>query len=265
MRTSALLAFLLLACSAAFGGEPVPAPLEGVGFDQRLGADLPRDLHFLDETGRDVELTSLTRGRPALLTLVYYRCPMLCTQVADGLVRGLQPVTLEPGADYDVVFVSIDPTETPDLAAAKKRETVRRFGRAGTAAGWHFLTGDEASIRRLADAVGFRYRFDAHSGQFAHAAGVVVLTPGARIARYLFGIEFKPTDLRLSLVEATGGAIAGPVDAILLYCFCWDPAAGRYGAAVMNLLRLAGGATVLALGGTIFALSRRRRATGAAA
>lgn len=231
-----------------------------VAFDQKLGDPVPPDLTFRDESGASVRLGDLLGGeKPVILTLVYYRCPMLCNQVLNGVVRSLLPVKLDMGRDFDVLTVSIDPTETPDLARAKKAGYVRRYGRPGAAAGWHFLTGDAGPIRRLADAVGFRYRYDPRSGQFAHAAGICMLTPGGRVARYFYGVNYPARDLQLGLVEASGETIGSPIDQVLLYCFHYDPATGKYNFAIMGLIRVLGTATALALGSFMLVMFRRDR------
>ena len=236
-----------------------PKGLEGVGIDQRLDEQVPLELAFRDEAGRSVRLGDYFGKRPVVLALVYYNCPMLCTQVLNGLVSALSVVSFDAGKQFDVVAVSFDPREKPADAAAKKAAYVSRYKRPGAQAGWHFLTGDQASIAALAKAVGFRYRYDADLDQFAHASAVYVLTPGGRVSRYFFGIEYAPKDLRLGVIEAADGRIGTPIDQILLYCFHYDPKSGKYGATIVNIVRLAGGATVLALALSIVLLSRRAR------
>jgi len=241
-------------------GNTMPGPLKEVSYDQRLGAQVPRDLPFRDEAGRPVKLNDYLGRRPALLVLAYYHCPMLCDMVLQGVEISLKPLSLEPGKDFDVVVASIDPNETPALAAAKKRQILARYGRPHTAQGWHFLTGPPPSIERLAAAVGFRYVYDPQRNQFAHAAGIVILTPEGRISRYLFGLEYPPRDVRLSLIESAGGKIGGVVDQILLYCFHYDPMIGRYSAATLRIVRLAAVATVAGLVLMIVLLRRRETA-----
>ncbi len=238
--------------------EEKPEMLKGIGIDQRLDQPLPLDAAFRSETGETVRLGRYFGKRPVVLALVYYNCPMLCTQVLNGLVSSLSVLSLSAGRDFDVVAVSFDPRETPAMAAAKKEAYLTRYRRAGAGQGWHFLTGDEASIASLTKAAGFRFRFDEALGQFAHASAVMVATPGGRLARYFYGIEYPPRDLRLGLVEASAGRIGTPVDQILLFCFHYDPASGKYGAAVVNIVRLAGGLTVALLAGSLFWMSRRR-------
>jgi len=218
---------------------------------------VPLDLVFRDETGRPVPLRSLFRGRAVVLSLVYYQCPMLCTLTLNGLASALSVLTFDVGKDFDVVTVSFEPKETPELAAAKKAVYLRRYRRPGAAAGWHFLTGDATQIRRLTDAVGFKYAWDERTKQYAHASGVMVLTPDARLARYLYGVEYAPKDLRFAIVEASQGRILSPVDRLLLYCYHYDPTLGRYGKSVMAILRVAAVLTLGGLGAMIFALRRR--------
>ena len=245
------------------GGPPLqpstalPEPLRQVGYDQRLGAQLPLDLAFRDETGRPLRLRDLFGARPVILVLAYYDCPMLCGVVLTDLVASLKTLQLAPGRDFEVVVASIDPTETPSQAFATKRDALVRYGRQGTDGGWHFLTGSQAAIDRLTRAMGFRYAYDAATGEYAHAAGIVIATPDGRLSRYLLGVEYPPRDVRLGLVESAGGRIGTVVDKVLLYCFHYDPAAGRYSVMTMNLVRLGGIATVLGLG-LLVALLRRR-------
>ncbi|MCS6817070.1 MAG: SCO family protein [Blastocatellia bacterium] len=237
-----------------------PAPiLQNVGIDQKLDAQIPLELVFRDEQGRAVSLREYFGEKPVILSLVYYECPMLCTLILNGLLRSLRALPLTVGKEFTVVTVSFDPREGPELAAAKKRTYVQSYGRPEAEAGWHFLTGEQESIRRLTEAVGFRYAFDPQTGQFAHASGIMVLTPQGRVARYFYGIEYAPRDLRLGLIEAAQGKIGSPVDQILLYCYHYDPKTGRYSLLIMNVLRLAGIATVLVLGGFIFVMFRRDR------
>jgi protein SCO1/2 len=249
-------------------GQPaLPQQLRGVGIDQRLGEQVPLDLSFRDETGQPVQLAQYFGRRPVILVLAYYRCPMLCTQVLNGLVHALWDVPLDMGDDYEVVTVSFDPRETPELAAAKKKSYLMRYHKAGGEQGWHFLTGGEPAIKRLTKAVGFHYSYDARNDQFAHASGIMVLTPRGKVSRYFYGINFSARDLRLGLVEASENRIGSPVDKFLLFCFHYDPTTGRYGVAVMNLVRLGGILTVLVLGTFIFVnwwRERRKKLVGPA-
>jgi len=224
-------------------GTPVdarPQGLDGVSFEQRLGTAVPADVTFVDETGATVRLGDYFGARPLILALVYYECPMLCTQVLSGLTSGLKGLAFDAGTQFDVVVVSIDPGEGPGLASAKKATYLDRYGRPETAGAWHFLTGRKAEIDRLASTVGFSYTYDEKTDQYAHAAGITVLTPDGRIARYFFGIDFAPRDLRLGIVEAADRKIATPIDSVLLYCFHYDPSTGKYGLMIMNIVRAAG-------------------------
>lgn len=236
-----------------------PALLTDVGIDQKLNEQIPLDLNFRDETGKTVRLREYFGEKPVILVLAYYECPMLCTQVLNGLTRSLQGMSLEMGKQFNVVTVSINPRETPELAFAKKRIYAGIYGRPLAEQGWHFLTGDQPSIQELARAVGFRYAFDPESGQYAHASGIMVLTPEGRLSRYFYGIQYPSRDLRLSLVEASEGKIGSPVDQLLLFCYHYDPATGKYGLVILNIVRAAGLATVLAIGGFIWVLLRRER------
>ena len=233
------------------------AILRDIAIDQHLNEQVPLDLTFRDEAGQSVQLGQYFGHKPVILALVYYECPMLCTLTLNGLVSALKAVSFDVGNQFNVVTVSFNPAETPSLAAAKKETYLKSYGRAGATAGWHFLTGDDANIKRLVDAVGFRYRYLPERKQFAHAAGITLLTPSGKIARYFFGVEYAPRDLRLGLVEASQERIGSPVDQLLLYCFHYDPATGKYGAVVMNIVRLGGAMTVLVLGGALFVMWRR--------
>ena len=241
-------------------GDSRPAALRGIGIDQRLGEQLDLALAFKDETGATVRLDDYFGSRPVILTLNYYECPMLCTLELNGLTAALRTISLEPGRDFQIVTVSINPKETPELAAQKKAQYVKEYGREGATSGWHFLTGDEREIRALADAVGFRYAFDPESGQFVHAAGIVVATPDGRLSRYFYGVEFAPRDLRLGLVDSSAGKIGTLADRILLFCYHYDPATGRYGAAAIKMMRLGGIVTVILLAWGIRSMLRRSRA-----
>ena len=234
-----------------------PEVLKDVTIEQRLGEQVPLDLAFRDEAGREVRLADYFReGRPVLLSLAYYECPMLCTQILNGVEQTLSAMSFTPGKEFEVVNVSFDARETPELAARKKEAYVRRLGRGGAERGWHFLTGPQESIDRLTRAVGFRYYWDERSRQFAHASAVMVLTPGGRLSHYFYGIEYAPRELRLALVEASGGRIGSPVDQLILYCYHYDPATGKYGPVIMNIMRLAGLLTVAALVALVLILRR---------
>jgi protein SCO1 len=223
--------------------------LAAVAFEQRLNELVPLHLAFRDEAGNAVQLGDYLGQKPVILTLNYYECPMLCPLVLEGLLRSLRALSFMIGEQFDVVTVSIDPGETAALAATTKARYIRDYGRPKAAAGWHFLTGDEGSIQRLTQAVGFRYAYDDGKNQYAHAAGIMVLTPQGRISRYFYDIEFSPRDLRLALVEAAANTIGSPVDQLLLFCYQYDPATGRYSLVVRRALQLAGLATVFSLAG----------------
>ena len=243
----------------------VPDLLARVGIDQKLDAPVPLDLTFADERGRRVRLGDYFGRRPVVLALVYYECPMLCTQVLNGAVAAFKTMNFTAGTEFDVVTVSFDPRETPAMAAQKKVTYINKYGRPQAAAGWHFLTGGQAEIDALASAVGFRYVYDEATDQYVHASALMVLTPQGRLSKYFYGIEYPPRDLRLGLVDASGGKIGNPVDQVLLYCYHYDPNAGRYSMVVMNVLRLAAVATVVLVGGFIvLAVSRDRRKPGKA-
>ncbi len=236
----------------------LPRALQGVGIDQKLDQQIPLDLVFRDEYGRAVPLSTFFQSnRAVILAPVYYRCPMLCTQILNGLVSSLKAVSFQPGRDFEVLGVSFDPKDTPEIAASKKQMYLRRYGRANTANGWHFLTGDEASIKPLMDAIGFHYKYDPKTDQFAHASGIMILTPEGHLSRYFYGVEYAPRDVRLGLVEASQKKIGNPVDALLLFCYHYDPATGKYGAVAMNIVRFAGGAFVLVCGAFLLIFLRR--------
>jgi protein SCO1 len=254
-----LIAQAVAADSATVPSSSMPEPLKAVGYDQRLGEQVPLDLEFRDEAGRSVKLGDLFGRRPVVLVFAYYECPMLCDLVLQGLTGSLKALRFDAGKEFDVVVVSIDPKETPKLAAETEAQTLSRYGRSGTEAGWHFLTGGQGAILKLTQAAGFRYVYDKERGEFAHAAGAVILTPGGRISRYLYGIEYAPRDVRLALIESADGRIGNLADQVLLYCFHYDPVYGKYSAMTMNILRLAAVATVLGLGLLILLLKRRER------
>ena len=237
-----------------------PPRLENVGIEQHLDAQVSPDLTFLDETGKTVKLGDYFGHKPLILNLVYYNCTMLCGEALAGLASAMRLIKFDVGNEFDVVTVSFDPRETPDIAAAKKLDYVKRYGRPNAAAGWHFLTGPPDSINALTKAVGFQYQYDATKNQYAHATAIMVLTPQGRISRYFYGVEFPPKDLRMGLVEASEGKIGNPVDQVLLYCYHYDPATGKYGAVVSNMLKLGGAVTILLLGGMLFVLFRLERA-----
>jgi len=236
-----------------------PTILRDVGIDQRLNELVPLDTVFRDESGREVRLGEYFGTKPVILSLAYYECPMLCSLVLNGLASALGVLSFDIGKEFDVVTISFDPRDTAEQAAVKKRTYVQRYPRTGAETGWHFLTGAAPSIERVAKAVGFRYAYDSEQKQFAHAAGIMVLTPEGRLARYFYGIEYSPRDLRLGLIEAAERRIGSPVDQILLYCFQYDPHTGRYGAVIINIVRLGGAATLVVLGAFITAMLLRDR------
>jgi cytochrome c oxidase subunit II len=246
--------------AAAVAAQPARPIMPGdVGFDQRLDEQVPLDLDFRDESGKAVRFGDYFNRKPVILALVYYQCPMLCNQELNGLAGGLKALAFDAGKEFEVVVASINPRETYELAAAKKETYVRHYGRAGAAAGWHFLTGDPKPIEVLTRAVGFRYAYDSMLNQYAHASGVVVLTPKGRVARYFYGIEYAPRDLRFGLIEAAEERIGTPADQVMLLCYQYDPKTGKYSAAVMKSLRLGGVVTVLGVAALLFALNRKAR------
>lgn len=270
--TYASIVFLSLAATAVaqrpFGADTYRAPanqgqvagmVAQIGIDQHLGETLPLDIELRDEEGKTVQLGQYFHEQPVVLMLVYYRCPMLCTQVANGFLKSSQAIKYAIGSDYQVVTVSFDPRETPELSAEKKASYVRAYRREGAADGWHFLTGDEKSIRRLTEAVGFRYRYDPKSDQYAHASGIVVATPDGQLSRYFYGIDYEPSHLRMALIESSQGRIGSPVEKVLLMCFHYDPMTGKYGLAIAAALRLGGIVTMLVLGGFLLAMYRQER------
>lgn len=235
----------------------LPAVLKTVGIEQRLSEQAPMDAVFKDEQGREVRLGDFFKGKPVVLSLVYYSCPMLCNQILNGMLSSFRQINFNIGDQYEVVTVSFDSHETPELAAEKKQTYIKAYNRAGADSGWHFLTGDDANIKRLTDAVGFHFKWDERTNQFAHASGIMLLTPEGKLARYFYGIEYSSRDLRLGLVEASQNKIGTPVDALLLYCYHYDPATGKYGAVVMNIMKVAGVITVGLIVGMLLVLRRR--------
>lgn len=239
--------------------KTMPTPLKNIGYDQKLGESLPLTAPVRDEEGREVPLGSFFGERPVILALAYFRCPMLCNVVMDDLATSLKVVPFTAGKDYDVVVVSFDPRDSPSLAKAKKDEVVARYGKRETAPAWHFLTAGPASIAAITQAVGFRYYWDTETKQFAHAAGIVLLTPTGRISRYIYGVEFPARDVRLALVEASGEKIGSVVDQVLLFCFHYNPVIGKYSAMTMNIVRLGGAVTAIGLLLMVVLLRRREK------
>jgi protein SCO1/2 len=250
---------LLGAVSARAQPPPPDDPLNQVGFDQRLNEQIPLDLVFRDETGELVRLGGYFVTKPVILTLNYYECPNLCTLVLTQLVETMRKLPFDVGNQFEVITVSIDPRETPAIASAKKATYIERYGRPDAADGWHFLTGEQAAIEQLAQAIGVRYAYDARQDQYAHPSGITVLTPQGKISRYFYGIAYSPTDLRLGLVDASAGKIGSPVDQLLLRCYRYDPVTGRYTVAIMSIVRVVGIATILILGVFVLAMVRRER------
>lgn len=259
-RRYALFVLCLLVLGSALFGQvqnALPAALRDVGIDPKLGGQVPLELKLTDEVGAPVQLKQYFNRRPVILALVYYACPMLCNQVLDGLGAALKTLSFNLGSEFDVVTVSFDPNETPEMARSKKETYLRRYGRAAADRGWHFLTGSEAAIEQLTTAVGFRYAYDGATRQYAHASGIVVLTPEGKLANYFYGIQYAPKDLRLALVEASENKIGTAVDRLLLYCYHYDPMTGKYGPVVINVVRIGGAVTVLGLVALIVVLKRR--------
>ena len=263
---SGIFALLLGASAASAQAVPsgtgpaaanMPAVLENVGFQPQLNAHLPLDLAFRDEAGRNVQLREYFTQKPVLLALVYYGCPMLCNQTEQGVVGALRMLSFRPGRDYEVVFVSFDPRESPDMAAQKKESAMTHFRRPETASGWHFLTGRKESIDALTKGANFRYSFDQKSGLFAHASGILLLTPDGRISRYFYGVEYPARDIRLALVDASAGKIGTPIDRALLFCYQYDPTSARYSASILRIIRFGGVLTMLALAAGILIFRRR--------
>lgn len=252
-----ILVLIHLPANAQFWQQPEREKLSGatlsreITIEQKLNAQVPLNLTFRDETGREVQLREYFGKKPVLLTLVYYECPSLCGLVLQGLLKSLRVINYTPGDQFEIVTVSINPKETPQLAAAKKQNLLKEYGRLDAEKGWHFLTGDESQIRKLADAVGFRYVYDPKSGQFAHAAGIMLLTPGGKVARYFYGIEYSPRDLRLGIMDASQGKVGSPVEKVILFCYQYDPTTGKYSVAIIRVIQLASVLTLLVLGGFI--------------
>jgi protein SCO1/2 len=264
MKHLALVVGFSTLVSSAFAADAHPPMLKDIGIEQRLGKPLPLDAIFRDELGRPVRLGQYFRDRPVVLALAYYNCPMLCTQVLNGLVSALRVLSFDAGKEFEVVVVSFDPRDRPADAAAKKRPYLAQYGRPGAVAGWHFLTGGLASIERVTEAVGFHYRYDESLAQFAHASAVYVATSEGKLSRYFYGIEYAPRDLRLALIEASNNRIGSPVDQVLLYCYHYDPKLARYSAAVLKMVRLGGVAVVVLLSSFLAVMWRRDRRRDAA-
>ena len=275
MKVPALVAFVTFVCCSAAAAQQqpgmpgsmghqtgivashVPPQFKAVTFAQRLNTRLPLDVRFRDEAGRTVALGEYFGKRPVVLAFVYYQCPMLCSQIMNGISSALKVVPFTAGTDFDVVLVSFDPRDTPEAANAKKRAHLEHWNARDTAGGWHFLTGDEDAIRQVTSSAGFTYQWDDASGQFAHVSGVLTATPDGRLSRYFYGVEFSPKELRMALVESSEGRVGSPIEELLLYCFHYDPTSGRYGLVVMNLVRLGGALTFAFVAGFVWLMRRR--------
>ena len=271
-NTMAMGALLLGVCSLRAQTVPedvgpvaskVPAVLKNVEFLPSLNGQIPLDASFRDENDREVRLRDYLVHKPMVLAFVYFNCPMLCDQVQQGVVGSLRMLSFNPGRDYDVAFISFDPHDTPAAAAAKKKQALAHFHRPETDSGWHFLTGSQESIDAMTRAANFRYAYDAQSGMFAHASGVLILTPDGRISRYFYGVEYPGRDMRLGLVDASAGQIGSPIDYVLLYCYHYDPSAAKYSASILKIMRLGGLLTIVCIVGGILIFRRRETAMAA--
>jgi protein SCO1/2 len=250
-------ASLLRAAPQTSDKPKLPPQLQGITIDQHLNAQLPLDAEFQDESGQTVALRSFFTGKPVLLALVYYECPMLCNRILSGVVSGLRPLSLQAGRDFQVVAISFNPSETPAEAAAKRDLYSREYSRKSGNSGWHFLVGSPASIKAVTEAVGFHYRWDPKTKMYIHASGIMMATPEGKLARYFYGVEYQPKDLKLGLIESSHNTIGSPVDQILLFCYHYDPSTGKYGAVVVNLLRAAAVLILIVMGTGLLYLWRR--------
>jgi protein SCO1 len=240
----------------------LPPVLDGVGIEQKLDSPVPLETKFKDEDGNEVELNKyFVKGKPVIIALVYYECPMLCNEVLNGLTGSLKALSLNPGKDFEVVAISFNPKETPELAKAKKETYMKKFNRTGTENGWHFLTGSEENIENVAQAVGFRYKkTDDPNNAYAHAGGIMIATPEGKLSRYLYGIDYAPKDVKLALIESSANKIGSSADQLLLYCYHYDPSTGKYGLAIMRIIRLGGVLTIIGMAGLLLILWRSNRA-----
>jgi protein SCO1/2 len=256
---AAFVMFVLLSLLPAAACAELQHVFQDVGMDQNIGAEIPTSGRFRDADGRTVSLGSYLGSRPAIVVLDYYNCPNLCGVTLRGLVQALKNLRLRPGRDFEVISISIDPSEGPKDARRKKDELLAEYAHPDTAGGWHFLTGDRQSIKAVAEALGYRYRYDPELKQYAHAAGIIIANSAGRAARYFFGVRFEPQDLRLGLVEAGQGKVGEVVDQLLLLCYQYDPATGRYGFAILNSIRALAALTVLVIGVSLWRMTRRDR------
>jgi protein SCO1/2 len=248
----------LVGVRPVYADDPLPQDLiRQVGFEQRLDEQIPLNLAFTDSTGQVVTLDDYFKDKPVILSLGYYECPMLCALVRNGLFESLKQLDFTVGQDFEVVIVSVDPDETPEIAEVKRQASMIEYGRSGSPVGWNFLVGDETNIRQLADAIGFKYTYDAKIDEYVHPSGIVVITPQGKIARYFYGIEFPTQSLRFGLVEAAANKIGSPIDQFLLICYHYDPGSGEYTLAIMNIIRIIGALTIVIVGGAIFFMLRR--------
>lgn len=252
----------VLTCGAALYGASsgdqarLPPQLQGITIDQRLGAQLPLNATFQNEDGRTVTLGSFFNGKPVLLALVYYRCPMLCSRILTGIVNGLRPIDLKAGRDFNVVAISFNPSETPAEAGRNRDLYSGEYSGRAVSPGWHFLVGSPESIRSVTEAAGFHYKWDAATQMYVHASGIMMATPDGKLARYFYGVEYVPSDLKLGLIESSHNAIGSPVDRILLFCSHYDPTTGKYTGSVLNLLRASAVLIMLLMGAGFLWLRR---------
>jgi protein SCO1/2 len=258
---------LLVGITPAQAQEPLPQDLiREVGFEQKLNSQVPLELQFIDSTGQPVHLGDyFNETKPVILDLGYYECPMLCSLVRNALFESLKELEFTVGDEFEVVIVSIDPGETPEIAETKRRASIMSYERSMSDEGWNFLVGEEESIQKLADAVGFQYTYDANIDEYVHPSGIIILTPQGRVSKYIYGIDYPPRDLRLALIEAAEGKIGTPVDQFLLMCYHYDPVEGQYTLFITNIIRMVGVATVVVLGLVLFILLRRERHKNASA
>lgn len=258
LRLAPTILFVLLTLVAA-ADTRLPAKLQDVGIDQKLNAQLPLDLHFKDETGKQVALRDYFGKKPVLLTFAYFDCPMLCSYVLGGTVSALRVLKFDAGNEFNMLTISFDTNDSPTKAAASKAKYVKDYNRPGADQGWHFLTADAQTIRKITDAAGFHYKYDEATKQFAHASGIMIVTPEGKMSRYFYGVEYSPRDLRLGLVEASENKIGSAADKLLLFCYHYNPSTGKYGVAATNAIRVGGVATILALGIFIVTMTRKER------